>query len=381
MNALFPDDDILDDFDDDEPRDAHPRFARNLYGHQNIEEQLLSHYANDSMPGAYMLTGPRGIGKATLAYRFARFLLHQSDAKMEAAGGLFGDELPSAVHQNLDIPEGSDAARRIEVGSHSDMLVIEPAFDEKKNKYKTEISVEQIRKIGAFLSLTSAESAHKIVIIDPVDALNRNAANAMLKWLEEPPSDTLFFLVTHNAGAVLDTIRSRCRVIGIAAPEFNDFSRVITEGGLKIEEHLLNELYVLSSGSAGVASELYIAGAHEWYDALLELLLPHSLDRAAAQKFSDTAMRDDISWKNKSNMVLALLSRIAKCAASQGSSEHIRIVSPTEKRCIERLAMKKPLDYWLDSWEKTSVLSREVESLYLDKSRAMRDMVTMLSAT
>ncbi len=380
MNALFPDDNIFDDLDD-ESRDPHPRFARNLYGHQNIEEQLLSHYANDSMPGAYMLTGPRGIGKATLAYRFARFLLHQSDAKQEAAGGLFGDALPSAAPTNLDIPKVSDAARRIEVGSHSDMLVIEPAFDEKKNRYKTEISVEQIRKIGAFLSLTSAESDYKIVIIDPVDALNRNAANAMLKWLEEPPSDTIFFLVTHNAGAVLDTIRSRCRVIGIAAPEFEDFCRVITEGGLTIDEHVLNELYVLSSGSAGVASELYIAGAHQWYDDLLELLLPPRLDSAAAQKFSETAMRDDISWKNKSTMVLALLARIAKLAASPESVDHIRIVSPTEKRCIQRLSVKKPLDYWLDSWEKTASLSRDVEGLYLDKTRAMRDMINMLSST
>src|SRR5690348_15486648 len=139
--------------------DLTPRTNTELFGHEQAEQLLLRDLAQGKLAHGWIIGGQKGIGKATLAYRFARKLLGDDESTM----------------------------RRIAAGSHADLLVIEPEFDSKKGEYARDITVEQARGIAQFLSLTAGESQWRVVIIDTVDALNVNGANAILKILEEPP--------------------------------------------------------------------------------------------------------------------------------------------------------------------------------------------------
>ncbi|MGF7162657.1 DNA polymerase-3 subunit delta' [Rhodoligotrophos appendicifer] len=177
----------------------HPRERPDLIGHEQIERQLLQAYRSRKLHHAWMLSGPRGIGKATLAYRFARFILRHPDVTA------LDPQLLS-----MNVAESDPVFRRIAAQGHSDLLTITRAYDPRAKRLKTEIGVDEARHASQFLSRTAGEGGWRIAIIDAADEMNGNAANAILKSLEEPPPRTLFLLVTHIAGRVLPTIRSRC---------------------------------------------------------------------------------------------------------------------------------------------------------------------------
>ncbi len=157
-----------------------PRANWWLSGHDEAERRLVGLAVADRLPHAWLISGPAGIGKATLAFRFARWLL----AKEPAGDGLFCD--PGAGGLFLD--PAHPVFRRVASGGHADLLTIERAFDDARGRLKSEIPVDEVRRIPAFFAATPAEGSWRIVIVDGADWMNRNAANALLKILEEPPS-------------------------------------------------------------------------------------------------------------------------------------------------------------------------------------------------
>ncbi len=150
------------------------------------------------MHHAWLITGAPGVGKATLAYRFARRLL---------AGVQPGD--------TLAVDPASPVFRRVAVGSHADLLTVEREWDDKKSRLRGEIVVDDARAISAFLRLTPAEGGWRVVVIDGAEHMNRNAANAVLKMLEEPPPRAVLLLTCAAPGRLLPTIRSRCRRLAL----------------------------------------------------------------------------------------------------------------------------------------------------------------------
>ena len=175
-----------------------PRDNTLLLGHEAIETQLASVIDSSRLPQSLLITGAKGIGKATFAYRLARFLLAYDGKPQD---GLFGP----TQREGLALAPDHHVIRRMSASSHPDFLVIEPEFDEKKKERKAEIGVDIARKIGDFFSLTPAESLWRVVVVDAVDDMNRNAANAILKVLEEPPQRAVLLLVSHNPGRLLPT--------------------------------------------------------------------------------------------------------------------------------------------------------------------------------
>ncbi|MGN6570347.1 MAG: DNA polymerase III subunit delta' [Pseudolabrys sp.] len=178
-----------------------PRETASLFGHEQAEQALLDAYKGGRIAHAWLIGGPPGIGKATLAFRFARFVLAHPDplaAEVQNASSLAVD--PDDV-----------VARRIAAQAQGDLRVLERVINEQTGKLYTNIRVEDVRRVVTFFSGTAGEGGWRVVIVDAVDDLAREGANALLKMLEEPPERTLLLLVSHSPGRELPTIRSRCR--------------------------------------------------------------------------------------------------------------------------------------------------------------------------
>jgi DNA polymerase III subunit delta' len=178
-----------------------PRETTALFGHQEAEQALLASYRSGRVPHAWLIGGPPGIGKATLAYRFARFVLAHPDPAAR--------DLQRATSLALD-PEHA-VARRVAAQAQGDLLVLERVLNEQTGKLYTVIRVEDVRRTTSFFGSTAGEGGWRIAIVDSVDELQREGANALLKVLEEPPERALLLLVSNAPGRELPTIRSRCQ--------------------------------------------------------------------------------------------------------------------------------------------------------------------------
>jgi len=188
---------------DEEADEApHPRLTDALFGHAGAEAALLAAYRSGRVPHAFLILGAKGIGKATLAYRFARFVLaHPDPAAPEVAAAA-----------SLAVEHDHPVARRIAAQAQGDLLVLERTLNEK-GVLRQQIAVDDVRRTVSFFGSTAGEGGWRIAIVDAVDELNRSSANALLKVLEEPPRQALLLLVSHSAAKVPPTLRSRCRVL------------------------------------------------------------------------------------------------------------------------------------------------------------------------
>jgi DNA polymerase-3 subunit delta' len=182
----------------------HPRETVELYGQETAEATLAQAFASGRMHHGWILGGPPGIGKATLAYRLA---VHALAAPQERD--------PSG--QSLRVPTQSIAARQVRALSHPGLLVLRRPYDVKAKRFATSIPVDEVRRLKSFLSRTADAESWRVVIVDTADDLNTNAANAILKALEEPPPRVIFLLISSQPGRLLPTIRSRCRVLALPA--------------------------------------------------------------------------------------------------------------------------------------------------------------------
>ncbi|WP_420404979.1 DNA polymerase III subunit delta' [Nisaea sp.] len=242
-----------------------PRETEELVGHQAAESAMAEAVASGRIPHAWLITGPSGIGKATLAYRFARHIL--SGAGADEGPGLFGDALPSTP-AGLHVPREDPVFSQIAGGSHPDMLVVERGFDEKRKKMRGEIVVDDVRQIGSFLRLTPSLGGWRVVVLDCADEMNRNAANAVLKLLEEPPRQALLLLVSHAPGRLLPTIRSRCRAVRLGPLSDAQVGELLAKRLPDLDPETSETLVALSEGSIGRALSLAAEGG---IDALREL--------------------------------------------------------------------------------------------------------------
>lgn len=184
----------------EDPREVewHPRRQVDLIGHGEAESRLLQAHQSGKLHHAWLISGPRGIGKATLAYRFAKFLFRVPSAEKARA------------HSSLYVAPESPSFRQVAAGGHPGLLVIQRAMDEKKKRLKTEIAVDDAREAQGFLGQTAAGGDWRAVIVDAADELNASSANSLLKLIEEPPKQAVFLIVCNRPGQLLRTIRSRC---------------------------------------------------------------------------------------------------------------------------------------------------------------------------
>lgn len=203
---------------DDKADGVEPRLPREtvvLYGHVEAEGALLEAYRSERFPHAWMIAGPAGIGKATLAYRLARFILAHPDPRAPSL----------AAAKTLQVHADHPVARRIAAQAQGDLLVLERVINEKTGKLFQDIRVDDVRRTVTFFGSTPGEGGWRVAIVDSVDELNPSGANALLKVLEEPPRRGVLLLVSHSAARVLPTIRSRCRLLALRPLAAADVAR------------------------------------------------------------------------------------------------------------------------------------------------------------
>jgi DNA polymerase-3 subunit delta' len=191
--------------DDDTPEPPHPRETTVLVGHQEAEQALLDAYKGGRIAHAWLIGGPKGIGKATLAYRMARFVLAHPDPAASA--------VQSAT--SLEVAPDQPAARRMAARAHSDLLVLERSVSDS-GQLRSMITVDEVRRTVGFFGSTAGEGGWRVCVVDSADELKYpEGSNALLKVLEEPPPRSLFLIVSHAPGRLLPTIRSRCRRLSL----------------------------------------------------------------------------------------------------------------------------------------------------------------------
>ncbi len=333
----------------------HPKCNERLIAHAQQEKQLLKMITDKRLPHALLFTGQQGIGKATLAYRLARFLL----ASQEPGSSLFGDTLPP---ESLHIAATHSTFRRVISGGHPDLLMLEG----------DDIKIEEARKVPEFLSLTPAESDWRVVVIDSAEAMNRNAANALLKTLEEPPSQAVILLVSHNPGELLPTIRSRCRTFRIPALKEEEFASVMLQIAPEVERYDYGKWALLSGGSPGIALTLIEGEADVLYKELLERITEQ--DTVKLHAFADRFARKDADsdWQILKRLVLWLIPRLA----ALGSGIRAEVFQG-ELVKLQQIHAAKPAYFWTEIWDRLGSLFSDTERLYLDRKQAM---ITLMRA-
>src|ERR1700723_3620015 len=243
----------------------HPRETTDLFGHGEAETALLNAYRSGRIPHAWLIGGAQGIGKATLAYRMARFVLAHRNPH--------GADVERA--ETLWVDPSHPVARQVAAGSHGGLLTLERSLNDK-GVLRTVITVDETRETISFFGSTAAVDGWRVCIVDTVDELNANAANALLKVLEEPPRQSLFLLVSHAPARVLATIQSRCRKLPLRPLAVDDVIRAAAEAAnIAIDDPALAEAAGAADGSVARALTLLGGGAiklHQRTAALLATL-------------------------------------------------------------------------------------------------------------
>jgi DNA polymerase-3 subunit delta' len=349
-----------------------PRQAATIMGHDNIEQDFIQAIQSGHLPHAMIFSGLRGIGKATMAYRLARYILdsdNKNDA-LSADGGLFGDEQTKAdeiqLAHPMDMSVDKAVFRQVASGGHPDLITVEREYDEKKQKFKADVNVDNARRLIPFMRMT-ASNAHgwRVAIIDDADTMNRNAQNAILKVLEEPPSNALVILVAHRVGAFLPTIRSRCRMVPFTALSKENFSILLRKQNASLPQADIDILYEMTNGSVGQALEIIEEGGLEIVQKLLGLLydwpdLPWTQIHQLADNMGRNGQDDQL--KSFRDIFMWLIASLMRAKATQSDPPQILDTDFT-RAMIEKFS----LDQWTQMTDDLQSHFNQVEKAYLDK--------------
>ncbi|WP_366552533.1 DNA polymerase III subunit delta' [Aquibaculum sediminis] len=357
---------------------AHPRQTAELLGQQEAEQRLLRAYQSGRLPHAWLLTGPRGIGKATLAYRFARFLLSRDEAA--AAGPALFETAPTeSLPDGLALAPDHPVFRRVAAQSHADLLSIERRARDD-GKLKRDIDVESIRHLNSFLHMTAAEGGWRVGIVDTADEMNVNAANALLKVLEEPPANAVLLLVSHAPGRLLPTIRSRCRRLALKPLEGATVLALLERELPEADPGQRLLLARLGEGSIGRALELAEEGGADLYEGLLTVLADAPrLDPVTSHAFAESVARDASGRRLRtlSDLLLWWLGRLIQTAARGQENEAL---VPQEEGLAQRLLARGTLAQWLTLWENLERLFSQAERASLDRKQVVLTALDRLAA-
>ncbi len=357
----LPEADRLGDF-------PHPRNTRVLFGQADAERALAEALASGRMHHAWLLAGPKGIGKATLAYRFARAALAQPQER-DPAG------------HSLEVGENTIAARQVRALSHPGLLVVRRPYDTKGKRFASSIPVDEVRRLRTFLGHRAAGDGWRVVIVDEANELNVNAANALLKSLEEPPERTVFLLVSPAPGDLVPTIRSRCRMLSLSPLSDSDLRAAVTAALAAADmpppaDADWAPLERLSEGSVARLLGLFGAGGLALQGQVDRLLgLMPRVDWKAAHALSDELQPAAAQPKFELffELLMETLARLIRVAATGEGS-------PEDQSLATKLMGDGRLASFAALWERVAREKADTLALNLDRKSLVIQTVAALSA-
>jgi len=366
----------------DEPWPPPPHLNADLLGQEPAERELLEAFHGGTFAHAWLISGPKGIGKATLAHRFARYVLSQGDTdRFGGAGGNGLFNTPEALPDSLYLAPDSSVFRRVCAGGHTDFLAVERTVNDK-GRLRTEIIVDDVRRVPVFFGHTAGEGGWRVVVVDSADEMNRNAANALLKVLEEPPDRSVLLLVSHNPGRLLPTIRSRCRNLPLL-PLADDILKMLLKRYLsELPDDQAAILSRLAAGSIGDAVKLWESGGIELYNVTLELLASApDLDVEAIHRFAEelTARgKEPQAFATAMELLKGILLRLTRNAAQSGSVS--MDIDSREDEVIRAIAPMATLDRWLEVWENVGELIERADAVNLEHKQVVLNVFSEIGS-
>ncbi|ODR94426.1 hypothetical protein AUC70_07090 [Methyloceanibacter stevinii] len=333
-----------------------PREVDRVFGHDEAAQEFEEALRSGRLHHAWLLVGPEGIGKATLAYRLARTILAHAEA---------GDLIPG---EPADVAPDHPIFRKVSGLAHPNLLLIRRTWMEKTKRYSQVISVDEVRRLRSFLGSTAGDGSWRVVIVDRADQLNQNAANALLKALEEPPSNTLFLLVSNAEGRLPVTIRSRTRALRLSPlddPALAGAVRAALErDGLEADEETLRMAMALSQGSVRRALELVTGEGIGLYNDIVATFeaLP-DLDGARVQRQAEKLA--SVNETEQLELYLALLLGLIERLVHYGATG--TGLRGAEEKLAQRLLTAETLPAWAETWEAISAARAETFALNLDR--------------
>jgi len=333
-----------------------PRANPKLIGQDDAMTAFATATGGARLAHAWLLAGPAGIGKATLAYRAAR-------------------EVLGATHEPAD-----PIFRRIAGASHADLMVVDCGDgDAPGGGQGAEIPVARVRAIAPFLRLTAAEGGWRVVIVDGADRLNLHAANALLKLLEEPPNNTLMLLVCHRPSLLQATIRSRCRSLPLRPLATPTVTALLRQAALDLNDEALVALARLARGSIGRAVRLAADDAVSRYREIVAIANASGGDGDRLHALADSVSgpRAGSGFASLVELIQTIIQRTVERGARGGGEGEI---VPGEGAAIRALLDRRDLARWVALWEKIGHRAALAERINLDRGQIVISALSGLAA-
>ena len=352
----------------------HPRETVRLFGHEAAQREYLASYNSGRPHHAWLICGPRGIGKATYAWALARFLL----ATPPADGGMFAPQPP----QTLDIAYDNPVSRRLRAMSEPGIFLLRRGLNDENKLPVQTILIKEVRAMTKYFHLSLGDGGRRVCIIDTADDLNSNAANALLKLLEEPPKDVTFFLISHQPHRLLPTIRSRCRELRLGPLDAQTLSDALSAAGVTLAPADVQAMAELAGGSVGEAFRLTNQDGLAVYASLIRLFttLPR-MDRPDALKLAETSAGRGAETQFDLIMTLVdlFLARLARAAATATLPPEAAL---GEASLITRLAAPQGAALaWADLAQSLTLRARRGRAVNLDPAALLMDMLLKIDET
>lgn len=348
----------------------HPRDTDQLIGQDAAQSAFLDAFNTGRLHHAWMLTGPRGVGKATLAWKIAKFLLATPDA---GGNDMFG---ATPLPTSLDISPEHPVTHRISAGAEPGLVSVTRTPNEKTGRMRDQIVVDDIRKLSGFFQLSATDGGRRVVIVDAADDMNTQAANALLKMLEEPPERATLLLITHQPSRLLPTIRSRCRTLRLNTLSGDQMHIAMQNAGVEAAQNA-SALAELSAGSVGEAMRLSLLGGLEMYREIIGLLgtLPQ-MDRARTLRLTEAAAQRGA--EEKLDLLFTLLeialARLARTGATGQPPQNE--AAPNEAATLMRLAQTPHQGRaWADVGHQALARARHGRAVNLDPAALVLDTI------
>lgn len=337
-----------------------------MYGHVDFKTTLASARTSERMHHAWLLTGPNGIGKASMAYIAAAWLL--SDAT--PSDSLFGD-MPEDLSLDLD----DSGTNQVLNGAHPDFMAIYPREEDNKSG---QIKIDQIRAMHPFMMHKPGRGKMRVAVIDSMDEINRNGANAMLKLLEEPPENTVIFLISSRPGRLPPTILSRCRVFRMQPLGHDDCRDALASILPDADEDQINLLVQLCDGAPGRAVSLAHSGAADCYQAVCALMASQKLDITALSTLCGKWGKGGGVGRETREGAVYLLEQLIAKAARHKASATAQDIGGFEAPVLNLLCERHSVSHLAELHHNFVAAAAPAEALYLDFPHFLLSQITQM---